>query len=419
MSKQILSIKGETPHTHKLFDIDVGGKNLIITGKNGSGKTSFLKKLHETISKQIKEKQDDQQRASIERNIQHWETQLQTNPEGSSKHAQARENFVHQFSQLEAIKQAFDIQYQDRLDFAAKIDKNTAVIDYFEATRQSNISQATNASSVDEEQTKQVVTQSRYNSVSLGGHLEQYLVNLKVRHAFAKNNPEEQQLAKNIESWFHDFDNQLRFLIEEENAILEFDANKMKVWIQQNANQQYNFQQLSSGFSAIFHIYAALLVRIRYLNITPDELTGLVLIDEIDAHLHLSLQRKILPFLTRSFPNVQFIVTTHSPFVITSVQDTIVYDISRGEQVEGDLSLYSYQVVAEGLLGVDPASDILIDKIKLLAKLTKRQEITQELQNLVNELSVVYEELDEESRFFVNRAKLLINRSTTDGAQNV
>lgn len=416
MNKYILSIKGETPHTHKLFDIDVGGKNLIITGKNGSGKTSFLKKLHENILNQINYKQNAPTRAQLEQEVLDWEARLKTTPEDSPTHAPTKQTIANL---RDDIKQTFDIKYQNRLDFAASVDKNTAVINYFEATRQSNISPATNASSVDEEQTKRVVAASRNNKDNLGGHLEQYLLNLKVRHASAKNNPEEQQLAKSIESWFHDFDNQLRFLLEEENVTLGFHANKMQVVIQQSANQQYNFQQLSSGFSAIFDIYAALLLRIRYLNITPDELTGLVLIDEIDAHLHLSLQRKILPFLTRSFPNVQFIVTTHSPFVITSVQDTIVYDISRCEQVEGDLSLYSYQVVAEGLLGVDPASDILIDKIKLLAKLTEQQEITQELQNLVSELSVVYEKLDEESRFFVNRAKLLINCSTTDGAQNV
>jgi predicted ATP-binding protein involved in virulence len=58
-------------------------------------------------------------------------------------------------------------------------------------------------------------------------------------------------------------------------------------------------------------------------------LEGVVFIDEIDSHLHVSLQRLILPFFTESFPKVQFIVTTHSPFVLMSTRDTLVYDLGK------------------------------------------------------------------------------------------
>ena len=209
--------------------------------------------------------------------------------------------------------------------------------------------------------------------------------------------------------WFHNFDEQLKLLTEEKTAQLEFDPNKLQISIRQNDRQQYTFQQLSSGYSAIFNIYAALLVRVRYLDITPDQLKGVALIDEIDAHLHLSLQRKILPFLVKSFPNVQFIVTTHSPFVITSIEDVIIYDISKREQIE-NLSSYSYEAVAEGLLGVDPASDVLQAKIKELASIIENQKVTAKLKDLSNDLNAVYDKLDEESKYFVNQAKLLIHK---------
>ncbi|MEU0339977.1 AAA family ATPase [Streptomyces bobili] len=42
---------------------------------------------------------------------------------------------------------------------------------------------------------------------------------------------------------------------------------------------------------------------------------GVVIIDEIDAHLHISWQRRIGPWLTAHFPRIQFIVTTHSPYI--------------------------------------------------------------------------------------------------------
>lgn len=46
------------------------------------------------------------------------------------------------------------------------------------------------------------------------------------------------------------------------------------------------------------------------------EKEGIVLIDEIETHLHLELQRVILPILTTIFPNIQFVVTTHSPLFL-------------------------------------------------------------------------------------------------------
>ncbi|MCV5366648.1 AAA family ATPase, partial [Escherichia coli] len=75
-------------------------------------------------------------------------------------------------------------------------------------------------------------------------------------------------------------------------------------------------------------IYADLLMKVELKGITSDELSGVVFIDEIDAHLHVSLQRKIFSFFVNAFPNIQFIVTTHSPFVVQSVNDAIIYDLS-------------------------------------------------------------------------------------------
>lgn len=56
----------------------------------------------------------------------------------------------------------------------------------------------------------------------------------------------------------------------------------------------------------------------------PDPLAGqgVVLIDEIELHMHPSWQRIILPTLCKIFSNVQFIVTTHSPQILGEVDDT-------------------------------------------------------------------------------------------------
>lgn len=57
-----------------------------------------------------------------------------------------------------------------------------------------------------------------------------------------------------------------------------------------------------------------------------------VLIDELENHLHPSMQREILPKLTKTFPNAQFVISTHSPFVINSVNNCKVYALKYNDE---------------------------------------------------------------------------------------
>lgn len=58
---------------------------------------------------------------------------------------------------------------------------------------------------------------------------------------------------------------------------------------------------------------------------------AVVLVDEIDLHLHPKWQREIISYLSEAFPNVQFIVTTHSPLVVQSMKDINLYILKRDE----------------------------------------------------------------------------------------
>ena len=85
-----------------------------------------------------------------------------------------------------------------------------------------------------------------------------------------------------------------------------------------------NFHALSEGQSQLFHLFATI---IRYgergdLNRSVDlsQIIGLVVIDEIAAHLHPTLQCEILPQLIRMFPKVQFIVSSHSPLFLLGME---------------------------------------------------------------------------------------------------
>ena len=82
-------------------------------------------------------------------------------------------------------------------------------------------------------------------------------------------------------------------------------------------------------------------------KISEYDYQGIVLIDELETHLHIELQKKIFPFLTKFFPKIQFIVTTHSPYILNSISNAKAYDLER--QVELDnLSGFSSDDLAEG-----------------------------------------------------------------------
>lgn len=66
-------------------------------------------------------------------------------------------------------------------------------------------------------------------------------------------------------------------------------------------------------------------------SLKTESMRGIVLMDEIEQHLHPRWQRRILPDLRRLFPNIQFIVATHSPLVAGSCSDIAVHQVSDGQ----------------------------------------------------------------------------------------
>lgn len=90
----------------------------------------------------------------------------------------------------------------------------------------------------------------------------------------------------------------------------------------------YSITQLSHGEKVLIATFGDIARRLALSNPTSDnplQEDGIVLIDEIELHLHPSWQRKIVPALETTFPNVQFIMTTHSPQVISGMEREQVF----------------------------------------------------------------------------------------------
>ena len=92
--------------------------------------------------------------------------------------------------------------------------------------------------------------------------------------------------------------------------------------------KKIKFSQLSSGEKMMLSLVVDIARRLAIANPSLEnklEGEGIVLIDEVDLHLHPQWQRKLLPALTHTFPNIQFIVTTHSPQVLSHVSKESVF----------------------------------------------------------------------------------------------
>lgn len=123
---------------------------------------------------------------------------------------------------------------------------------------------------------------------------------------------------------------------------------------------------LSDGYKRLVNIVTDIAFRCALLNRdlygleSSERTTGTVLIDEVDLHLHPTLQATVLKGLRNAFPNIQFIVTTHAPMIMTGVEsndENVVYKLSYSE--EG-----GYRVDETNTFGMDMSTitNVILDQ---------------------------------------------------------
>ena len=412
MSGYLTKIKTKIQRTDKEVEINVNGKTLILTGGNGCGKTQLLNFIYGKLIERVVDRNNN--------DIQELRQQLGYYNECIERDGPTNSNYDSWVNQREYIEEQIEelespsIELSNLRSFILKYKDFQAVLLQFEAGRKSDILKPSSVVSIDSLKNKDRETVSnRYQQTPTSSIFEEFLLTNKTNYAFyrleeSENNSQE---AARIDNWFNKLEADLQNLFEDKELKLIFKLDSLSFELHQPNKEPYTFQTLSSGFSSIMAVYADLITKVSLRSIEPEELTGVVMIDEIDAHLHVSLQKKILSFLTEAFPKVQFIVTTHSPFVVSSVKNAVIYDLSKLEQVE-DLSMYSYEAVLEGLFGVLPISSLLQKNIEELAELLESRPIDLEkIKSILNELPQSEDDLDAESLYFVNSAKIVINKA--------
>ncbi|MDA3815906.1 MAG: AAA family ATPase [Prolixibacteraceae bacterium] len=329
-------------------------KHLIITGKNGSGKTSLLNaatnKFNEIISHVLFPDKLSQSRAKLAKSIKNLVDEKQNK---STLSENEKLNISMSFSNVKELKE--------------KIFNNDFLLTFYQAYRKPHITIPKHPEKPDLQIPDDI--KGTINSQFLN-----FLVDLKSQEAFASTNDDSKEAAS-IKQWFKNFEELLREIFDTPNLKLEFNYKDYSFTINHDG-RRFGFNQLADGYSAIIDIVSDLILKMQ----TPDSLTrayekeGIVLIDEVETHLHLELQRLILPMLTRIFPNIQFIVTTHSPFVLNSIENAVAFDLEKQKRLE-DLTEYSYEALAEGYFNVATDSNFLDSKLNRFKELATKSKL--------------------------------------------
>ena len=151
--------------------------------------------------------------------------------------------------------------------------------------------------------------------------------------------------------------------------------------------QPRELSQLSTGFASILKILQAIISGYGYFtNETRlQQVKGIVLIDEIESHLHLSWQAKIIPLLKQLFPNTTFYITTHSSIVLSQLKAGEAYRLQRDD----DGVVRTHTITSPNTISLidvlQEAFDLDLNRLKLENLVpTDQQKAKQQLLNLIN-----------------------------------
>ena len=268
-------------------------KHIVLTGKNGSGKTTIL----DGVSKSV---------------------------------AQFESYGFGVKADNDNVK--LSLVSPDDHTFGGQIT-NENIFSYFKAHRKVVL---TDVNTVTKEEDFLTALQEGDEKQNFVSHFKQYLVNKKVYEAFDYMNAKTTSSNTN-KSFFDHLTDVLRSIFDDDQLELEFIQENFEFYLIFADGRRVTFDQLSEGFSACLSILLDLLMKTDLIRKAKKdhsfEPLGIVLIDEPEIHFHVSMQYQILPLLTSLFPRIQFIVATHSPAIITSINHAVVYDVDVGEEM--------------------------------------------------------------------------------------
>ncbi|WP_153394314.1 AAA family ATPase [Chryseobacterium vaccae] len=354
-------------------------QHLILTGKNGSGKTSLLLEIKKYITLI-----DDGQFMRLINDKDHYKhLKEQLADPNFNDSTLLTHRAVNNYEILQKLAGGTEINFSGTTkDLITKSESGNFILAFFDSKRHTRLNIPTGINKVELNKKYSITEQVNLNFI-------QFIVNLKADRSFARDDNELDTVEK-IDKWFNDLENRLKLIFDAENLELRFDRKTYNFDIIINNLEPFNFNTLSDGYSSIISIVTELLLRMEAHQAKFYDLEGIVIIDEIETHLHVDLQKKIFPFLTDFFPKIQFIVTTHSPFVLSSISNATICDLET-RIITTDLSSYSYDTLIESYFGIDKYSEEVKQKVLDFENLILKEELSFSEEHHLKELKSYFD----------------------------
>lgn len=314
-------------------------RHLMLTGKNGSGKTRMLLACRDYLKR-----------------ILEMPTDVLFSKQG-----------LKEFQNPKDYKLKFEVK-NNLLDLRFKYETGNFIVAYFPARRDLHLQPEENLRNI---------SLPEVNSLDdkVSNKLIAFLWNLKAKSLLAleQNNQEEHN---RLEELISNFISKIR-KIDERIKDLKFTSDNgydIRV-IPKSPFEPFTFAQLADGYASVFNIVAELILRMQNKVQDSFDMEGIVMIDEPEAHLHIEMQKRVMPVLTSFFPNVQFIVATHSPFILNSLSDAVIYDLAYDIRLE-DASAYAYDGLVETYFKADKYSATIKKRLLRYKQLSSKTTLT-------------------------------------------
>lgn len=334
-------------------------RHLLITGNNGVGKSTFVEALKQSLTYEVRNDY------SLPNNtFKHIIKDLPENADNDQYklEVEKRKNFIEETIRRYINRCKVIPDNLSTCEFTALYSIEKFLVLYYPAQRLQNF--------------RTPEGPKKLPKTSVSEEFIQVMVNLKTQAAYA-NLEGNQGKVDSINAWFKRFEKSLAVLLGHNDFKLNFISNDYDFVIEERGKEPYHFTELSDGYSAILSMLADIMLHMTTGATEVYDRPGIVIIDELETHLHVELQGKILPFLTMLFPNIQFVVTTHSPFVLSSIDDAVIFDMNTLTRYE-DFSQYSYSNIIEGYFNASSYSNSVLSRLKKASDYLSKNENTPE-----------------------------------------
>lgn len=310
------------------IEIDFHDRLTVLTGANGSGKTTILHILARSMGWDFQElatPRKDEKTGLIKFFSSLFRRSVQEQQQasiGSLTYSDGHVSQLHVPSDATSARYFIDI-HDGKYIPGINILSHRQLFKYQTVP---NISTQKISRNQAFEQVSQIFKQdsleeSPYHHRTVNYHIKETLLNWAISgsgNKYIEADPEAM-------GWYEGFENVLKTIMPKQIGFKRFTIRNYEIVLSTKTGD-FMLDAVSGGIAALIDLAW------QIYNFASNDPNIVVLIDEVENHLHANMQRSVLPDFLKAFPNIQFIVSTHSPLIVASVKDSNVYAFRYNEE---------------------------------------------------------------------------------------